>query len=175
MKRFAMLGLAISATISTGCSTCGPAVCNPSAPAAKYQNHKIMAVGYGALGGANSQYTHGQQKLMAMRAAKLDAYRSLAEQVYGFRLWGGTAVSAFSTQNDTVRTYVDSYIRGARLVNMTPIADGNYEATVELDLTPAFFSCVTASSTCAEPVTSPAATCASAGCVQPSVYYYSNP
>jgi outer membrane protein FlgP len=96
-----------------------------------------LAVGYGALGNY-SQYTTGQQKLMAMRAAQVDAYRNLAEQVYGFRVWGNTAVSAFATQNDNVRSYVDSFIRGARVVNTSSIADGNFETTVELEVSQAF-------------------------------------
>lgn len=140
---------------------------------ASFQTQKVMAVGYGAVGGSLSQYAVGQQKLMAMRAARVDAYRNLAEQVYGFRISGNTAVSAFSTQNDNVRTYVDSFIRGARVVNMTPIADGNFEATVELDLTPAFFSCVSNTSACGIPVAAQRENlCAASGCVQPSAYYY---
>jgi hypothetical protein len=79
---------------------------------------------------------------MAMRAAQIDAYRSLAEQVHGFRVWGNTAVSDFVTQNDSVRTYVDAFIRGARLVGMVSIGDGNFEATVELSLPPNFAYCV---------------------------------
>ncbi|MDR2625494.1 MAG: LPP20 family lipoprotein [Zoogloeaceae bacterium] len=102
---------------------------------------KFLAVGYGSQGGY-SQYTAGQQKLMAMRAAQIDAYRNLAEQVHGFRIWGNTAVSAFATQNDSVRTYVDAFIRSARVVNMTSIGDGNFEATVELVLSPDFVTCV---------------------------------
>jgi hypothetical protein len=102
---------------------------------------KFLAVGYGSQGGY-SQYSTGQQKLMAMRAAQIDAYRNLAEQVHGFRVWGNTAVSAFATQNDSVRTYVDAFIRSARVVNMTSIGDGNFEATVELFLPPDFITCV---------------------------------
>ena len=145
---------------------------------ATYTSQKILAVGYGAMGGAQSQYTVGQQKLMAIRAAKVDAYRNLAEQVYGFRVWGNTAVSAFVTQNDNVRTYVDSLVRGARVVNITPVADNNYEATVELELTPAFFNYLSSPaatvSPSAVPTSSTVAGCANIGCVQPSGYYYTN-
>jgi hypothetical protein len=109
-----------------------PAVATPT---------KFLAVGYGSQG-SYTHYSQGQQKLMAMRAAQVDAYRNLAEQVHGFRVWGNTAVSAFATQNDSVRTYVDSFIRGARIVNMTSIGDGNFEATVELSLPPNFAECV---------------------------------
>jgi len=61
----------------------------------------------------------GRCQRLAGRAAQVDAYRNLAEQVYGFRVWGNTTVSAFVTQNDAVRTYVDAFIRGARVVGMS--------------------------------------------------------
>jgi hypothetical protein len=103
--------------------------------------NKFLAIGYGSQN-SYSQYTAGQQKLMAMRAAQVDAYRNLAEQVHGFRVWGNTAVSAFVVQNDGVRTYVDSFIRGARVINTTAIGDGNFEVTVELTLPTDFAECV---------------------------------
>lgn len=132
---------------------------------------KLSAVGYGAPG-AYTQYTHGQQKLMAMRAAQVDAYRNLAEQVYGFRVWGSTAVSAFATQNDNIRTYVDAFIRGAKVVNMTSIADGNFEATVELEITADFYNCLNKQNSCSVRAAIPS--CAGSGCSAPSVTYFSN-
>ncbi|MDD2744282.1 MAG: LPP20 family lipoprotein [Rhodocyclaceae bacterium] len=132
---------------------------------------KLQAVGYGAPG-SYSQYTHGQQKLMAIRAAQVDAYRNLAEQVYGFRVWGSTSVSAFATQNDTVRTYVDAFIRGARVVNTTAIADGNFEVTVELELSQNFLNCFNASGFCGSNYAAP--TCGTQGCTSPSAIYYNN-
>lgn len=108
---------------------------------------KIQAAGYGAQSNL-SQYTPGQAKLMAMRAAKLDAYRALAEQVYGYHVTGNTSVSAFAIQNDNVRTYVDAFIRGARLVSMNAINDGNFEAIIELELPFAFLDCVTKGRAC---------------------------
>lgn len=103
--------------------------------------NKIQAVGYGATGNYGLM-TAAQARLMAMRAAKLDAYRTLAEQVYGIRVNGSTAVSAFATQSDSVRSYVDTFIRGARVVQVVALADGTYEATVELDLPVTFIECI---------------------------------
>ena len=131
---------------------------------------KLLAVGHGSPG-AYTQYTHAQQRLMAMRAAQVDAYRNLAEQVYGFRVWGGTSVSAFATQNDTVRSYVDAFIRGARVVNMTSIADGNFEATVELEVSPQFYHCITSQGACG---TRPANFGSNPGMISPSSSYVSH-
>lgn len=132
---------------------------------------KLRAVGYGSTGGY-TQYTHAQQKLMAMRAAQVDAYRNLAEQVYGFRVWGSTAVSAFATQSDSIRSYVDAFIRGARVVSMTSIADGNFEATVELELSQQFVDCFGVQGSCGFRMSMPA--CVAPGCTAPSISYISN-
>ncbi|GAB1392464.1 hypothetical protein MASR1M60_06270 [Rhodocyclaceae bacterium] len=114
---------------------------------------------------------------MAIRAAQIDAYRNLAERVYGFRITGATSVSAFATQSDKIRSHVDAFIRGAHVVNTTVIADGNVEVTVELDLTPQFFQCVTNWHYCqgtSVPVSYPAYSgCVSNGCVASSAHYYS--
>lgn len=167
--------LAVAACLS-GCATY--VVETAHTPSTSPSASKIQAVGYGAMGGHNSQYTLGQQKLLAMRAARVDAYRNLAEQVNGFRISGSTTVSAFVTQNDSMRTYVDAYLTGARLVGVVPIADGNFEATVELDLSPTFISCVSgrvAASACAAPTRRFETACAAGACVQPAGYYTSHP
>ena len=93
---------------------------------------KLSAVGYGAASSADG-HTQGQRRLLAMRASRLDAYRSLAEQVYGLRLTGNTTVSSLMSQNDSFRAYIDAYLRGARVMSVTPMADGNYETTIEID------------------------------------------
>lgn len=135
---------------------------------------KLMATGYGSPG-SYSQYTASQRKLMAIRAAQVDAYRNLAERVHGFRVSGSTSVSAFVTQSDTVRSYVDAFIRGARVVNTATIADDNVEVTVEIDLTPQFLQCFTHAGGCASQphVVTTSPTCAAYGCVAPSANYYS--
>jgi outer membrane protein FlgP len=93
---------------------------------------KLAAVGYGATNSVEG-HTVGQKRLLAMRASRLDAYRTLAEQVYGVRLTGNTTVAALMNQNDSFRVYIDSFLRGARVVSVNPMADGNYETTVEID------------------------------------------
>lgn len=93
---------------------------------------KITAIGYGS-SSSYDRYTDGQKKLMAMRASKLDAYRALAEQVYGVRVTGNSTVGAMAVQNDNFRVSVDAYVRGARVTNVIQMADGNYETTVEMD------------------------------------------
>lgn len=135
--------LRASAPACGSCSTCG--ACKDEAPntpnSAVSASRHIQAVGRGAVA-MPGQMSQGQMKLMAMRAAQVDAYRALAERVYGLSVSGGTTVSAFAAQNDNLRVFVDAFIRGARVVSVVAQADGIYEATVELPLPVAFLDCV---------------------------------
>lgn len=99
---------------------------------------RVTAIGYGATS-AYENYSIGQKRLMAMRASKLDAYRALVEQVNGIRLTSNSTVSALASQHDSFRVYIDSYLRGARIVSVTPLPDGNYETVLELDLKEQFY------------------------------------
>lgn len=139
---------------------------------------KMSATGHGSIGSYSSRQNSTQQKLMAMRAAKLDAYRNLAEQVYGFKISGSTTVNAFAAQNDTVRSHVEAFIRGAKIVDISVSDDGIYEATVELQLPPDFSDCILrgtcfpqpeALTGCAGPGCGPmSAVCVGAGCAKSS-------
>ncbi|MEI6039466.1 MAG: LPP20 family lipoprotein [Actinomycetes bacterium] len=144
---------------------CGQSAANCGTRQSPTAPTKFVAVGHGSVGN-QSLYTQGQQKLMAMRAAQVDAYRMLAEQVQGFRVLGNTSISAFAIQNDAVKSYVDAFIRGAQVVSLIAIADGNYEATVELELSSQFLDCLTNFSTCGArqaPIG-----CTSSGCLSSS-------
>ena len=74
-----------------------------------------------------------QQRLMAIRASKLDAYRALTEQVYGQQLDATTTVAEMMITSDTFRTRVQGIIYGAVLESITPIGDDTYETTLSLD------------------------------------------
>lgn len=116
-----------------------PAKAMPPMPASMpYRVVKLTAIGYGNMG-AFDGYTAGQKRLMAMRAAKLDAYRALAEQVHGVRVTGNSTVAAMVSQSDSFRVHVDAYVRGARVASVTPMAEGNYETVLELELGGDFF------------------------------------
>lgn len=128
---------------------------------------KVTAVGHGTLSNAQyGMYNPSQQKLLAMRAAKLDAYRSLAEQVYGFRLTGSTTISAFASQRDYVRVQVDAYVRGARVVEVKQLGDGSYEARVEAELPADIHQCLVRGD-CPQPP-KPSADCADGSCTPAS-------
>jgi hypothetical protein len=92
----------------------------------------LVATGYAVISVQNHRNS-AQQRLLAIRASKLDAYRSLTEQVYGQQLDATTTVADMTVQNDTFRTRVEGVIYGAVLVSITPAGDDTYETTLSLD------------------------------------------
>lgn len=96
------------------------------------RNATIRATGYAVISTQNHK-NPAQQRLMAIRASKLDAYRALTEQVYGQQLDATTTVAEMMVTSDTFRTRVQGIIYGAVLESITPIGDDTYETTLSLD------------------------------------------
>jgi hypothetical protein len=92
----------------------------------------ITATGYAVITVQNSK-NPSQQRLMAIRASKLDAYRNLTEQVYGQQVDASSTVADMVVLNDTFRTKVEGVIYGAQLVSITPVGEDTYETTLSLD------------------------------------------
>ncbi|MCL4476331.1 MAG: LPP20 family lipoprotein [Nitrospirae bacterium] len=87
-----------------------------------------------SLAGEGGAQLDPQKRLMAKRAAKVDALRNLAEIVYGVRINSSTTVRDFVTQSDVIRARLDSVIQGAREVDYVERPDGTAEVTVEITL-----------------------------------------
>ncbi len=92
----------------------------------------LVATGYAVVSVQNHK-NPAQQRLLAIRASKLDAYRSLTEQVYGQQLDATTTVADMTVMSDTFRAKVEGVIYGAVLVSITPVGDDTYETTLSLD------------------------------------------
>ncbi len=92
----------------------------------------ITATGYAVIAVQNHR-NPAQQRLLAIRASKLDAYRSLAEQVYGQYLDATTTVADMTVLSDTFRARVEGVIHGASVVSITPVGEDTYETTLSLD------------------------------------------
>lgn len=92
----------------------------------------LVATGYAVISIQNHK-NPAQQRLLAIRASKLDAYRSLTEQVYGQQLDATTTVADMTIMSDTFRAKVEGVVYGAVLVSITPAGDDTYETTLSLD------------------------------------------
>lgn len=102
----------------------------------------VRVSGFGTYEDASKDRLNTRKRLLARRASQLDAYRNLAERVYGTVIYGSSTVNDFVLRNDMFRTYVDSYIRGARVVAVNEHSDGVVESVMELRLEPRFRACV---------------------------------
>lgn len=92
----------------------------------------LTARGYGAP--PKNYYPEANRRLMAMRAAKLDAYRALAERINGLRIWGGTTIGEMVLEEDRFKVVIDAFVVGAKVVSVMPGKDGVYEAIVEAEV-----------------------------------------
>lgn len=105
---------------------------------AKTDTLNILATGYGAP--PKYYFPEGQRRLLTMRASKIDAFRALAERVGGLHMWGGTTLRSMIIERDAYRTFVESYVRGARIVSVEAQQQNTYKTTVELTVNRSFLS-----------------------------------
>jgi hypothetical protein len=92
-------------------------------------NDKIIDV----MGNAAIKGSEGHQKIMAKRAAEMDAYRRLAGRMMGVKIEGNTTIRDFALENDEILASLSQVLKAA-----TPTAikynksDGSCEVTMEI-------------------------------------------
>lgn len=94
---------------------------------------RITGVGLGAVR-VDDERPHNLKQIAAMRAAKLDAVRSLAEQVKGIRLRSASQSVSSELNVDRVVTESEAVLKGVRFVKVEPIQPGLYQAVAEIDV-----------------------------------------
>ncbi len=94
------------------------------------QGGVIEATGYSVI--QSHSGSEPQQRLMAIKAARLDAFRQLAEIVYGTYIDSNTTISDLTIQDDVYRARVEGVIYGAELVKIEPISNDTYAVTLGL-------------------------------------------
>lgn len=101
----------------------------------------VTATGYAAMM-TSKRYSKSQARIMTLRSSTLDAYRNLSERVYGLKIDGSSSLSNMVLQHDELRTYVDAYLVGAKVVSQREHEDGTFETVVEMALQENFRQCV---------------------------------
>ncbi len=91
----------------------------------------LTAFGFASIT-AQSATDPAQRRLQAARAAKLDAYRNLAEQLYGVRFASDSVINDARVREDHIRTHVEGVIAGAEIVALETLGNDTYQATVKL-------------------------------------------
>ncbi len=54
-----------------------------------------------------------EKRLQIVRVAQIDAYRALAERIYGFKIDGGTSVYEYMLHSDKIKSSINQILRGA--------------------------------------------------------------
>ncbi|NVK72524.1 hypothetical protein C0J08_17800 [Marinomonas sp. CT5] len=123
---------------------------NNSIAVIKQEPIVVTATGYAAMI-TSKRFTKSQARIMTLRSSMLDAYRNLSERVYGLKIDGSSSLSNMVLQNDELRTYVDAYLVGAKVVSQREHEDGTFETVVEMALQENFRQCVTSGSLQTDP------------------------
>ncbi|GLR74907.1 LPP20 family lipoprotein [Aliivibrio sifiae] len=96
------------------------------------ESDHLNAVGYASIS-EQAGKNIDEKRIRAMRASKVDAYRELAEQVYGMRISGKVEMNDQQLGEETTSAGVDGIIRGAEVVRTYPVGD-SYVTELKLDL-----------------------------------------
>ncbi|EKO3953829.1 flagellar biosynthesis protein FlgP [Vibrio fluvialis] len=92
----------------------------------------LTAVGYASISEQKGSDDEEKQ-VRAMRASKIDAYRELAEQVYGMRVSGRAELQDQRLGTELTSGAVDGVIRGAEVVRSYKVGD-SYVTELRLDI-----------------------------------------
>lgn len=95
-------------------------------------NSTITVTGSG-IAPANAR-SAAQARMMARRAAVVDAYRQLAEAIKGVNVDSETTVQNMMVVDDTTKTKVSAFIQGAKILSEQVTADGGYEVTMTVSM-----------------------------------------
>ena len=93
----------------------------------------VRATGLGA--GKSTEKRVGLARAQALRAARMDAERNLAEQIEGVQVTADSSIRDLELEYDIVKTHVEAIIKNMRVVGEPKFyEDGTCEVTLEMPL-----------------------------------------
>ena len=96
------------------------------AETSKYYVPSVTAIGFSSIAIQPSKSLN-QRRLMAIRAAKLDAYRNLTEQLHGIYIQGETTIGEAVLTSDKLGAALRGTVIGARTVKIEPTGSDTYQ------------------------------------------------
>lgn len=109
--------------VSVAAAVCVMAVSSVTMAATDISSGKIVVEG---IGGAGQSMSNGYT------AAKVDAYRLIAEEVHGVQIDSDTTVENSILTSDIIKTKVNGVIKGAKVVSRSVDGNGYYRVVMEL-------------------------------------------
>ena len=109
--------------VSVAAAVCVMAISSVTLAATDISSGKIVVEG---IGGAGQTVSNGY------RAATVDAYRLIAEEVHGVQIDADTTVENSILTSDMVKTKVNGVIKGAKIVSRNVDGNGYYHVVMEL-------------------------------------------
>ena len=96
---------------------------------------QIQSVGYSSIS-QYSKYPIPQQRLMAIRAARLNAYRNMSEEIYNFKMKNSGDKNNLIIANNNYRTSINGngLLKGVNIQSVSPKENGIYEAKAVLNI-----------------------------------------
>ena len=131
-KAKGFISISLLAVLASGCATTSDQYSDAMVDNMINKQENIMATGYAVIS-VQPHDNPAQQRLLSIRASKLDAYRSLMEQVYGQYLDANTTVAEMIVESDAFKARVQGVIYGAQLESISPVGDDTYETTLTLN------------------------------------------
>lgn len=104
----------------------------PSPAVVKVTAPLITGLGFAQIAGQPGK-TANEKRLMAIRAARLEALRDLTEQVHGIRIDAQSTLREAVMRDDRLDATVSGTIRGARTLYIQPKGVDGYEVKMALD------------------------------------------
>lgn len=92
----------------------------------------ITGLGFAQINGQPGN-TINEKRLLALKAARMDAMRDLTEQIHGIQITATTNVRQMVLRDDNLNAIVSGTLRGARTLNIQPKGSDGYEVQLAVD------------------------------------------
>tara|TARA_B110000483_G_scaffold95591_1_gene117465 strand:+ start:134 stop:733 length:600 start_codon:yes stop_codon:yes gene_type:complete len=125
-KKYAFMMCILMLLLTSGCVTN-----QYSNPGQVSSNDRVVGVGYAVIN-AQEGNSPEEKRLMAIKVSKLEAYRSLAEQLYGQYIESRGTLSNLKMGQEELVSRVEGLIVGARVVSIKPISTDSYQTVMEM-------------------------------------------